>query len=227
MLLSGLNHLHENGIIHRDLKPSNLLIDWSGRLKLADFGQARCVDCKNAADTNVINEQPLSNDVCTRWYRAPELLWGSTSYSYQVDIWSSGCILAEMIQHWPLFKGDTDIEQLSLIVQSLGNPEPGEYTNNLPDYSKIQFIKIDSKSTSPLPEWLKLFNKKNNEIVSNEALDLISNIVCYTGRWTTKQLLTHNYFQSFSSDPSKMENFFIKPKYVKHLSGPPQEWQKH
>ncbi|OTF74611.1 hypothetical protein BLA29_008802, partial [Euroglyphus maynei] len=133
MLLNGLDHLHQNGIIHRDLKPSNILIDWNGRLKLADFGQARSIDfCGENSD------QEFSNDVCTRWYRAPELLWGSTHYGYEVDLWSSGCILAEMIQKYPLFRGETDIEQLSLIVRSLGNPKPGEWTKNLPDFNKIQ-----------------------------------------------------------------------------------------
>ncbi|KAH7646033.1 Cyclin-dependent kinase 20 [Dermatophagoides farinae] len=232
MLINGLDHLHRNGIIHRDLKPSNILIDWNGQLKLADFGQARAIDfIKEDSD------QEFSNDVCTRWYRAPELLWGSTHYGSEVDLWSSGCILAEMIQKYPLFHGETDIEQLSLIVRSLGNPESGEWTKNLPDFTKIQFVQVDSFDTvveTELPGWLEKFSEKNGiELYGSDSrltLDLISKIIRYGERCTTNDLLQHEYFHSHDftkeQEYDTEEKFLIKPKFIEHLSGPPPDIKK-
>ncbi|XP_027197068.2 uncharacterized protein LOC113791485 [Dermatophagoides pteronyssinus] len=225
MLLNGLDHLHRNGIIHRDLKPSNLLIDWNGRLKLADFGQARSIDCFGENSDRI----EYSNDVCTRWYRSPELLWGSIHYGFEVDIWSSGCILIEMIQKYPLFRGETDIEQLSLIVRSLGNPEPSEWTKNLPDFNKIQFVQIDSFDMAVdtgLPGWLEKFSEKTGIESyglsdSRLTLDLISKVIRYNERWTTQNLLKHEYFTKNKQNCFEEEKFLIKPKFIEHLSGPP------
>lgn len=114
MILRGVAACHSRSIMHRDIKPSNVLIDASGVLKLGDFGQA-CVYC----DTNA----PYSNQVATRWYRAPELLFGSRSYDLSVDMWSVGCIFGELLNHCPLFPGENDIDQLVRIFQLLGTPD--------------------------------------------------------------------------------------------------------
>ncbi|KAG5067251.1 hypothetical protein JHK86_010982 [Glycine max] len=97
-LLSGLQHCHEKGIMHRDIKASNLLIDRNGVLKIADFGLA----------TSIEAEGPLTNRVVTLWYRAPELLLGSTDYGYSIDLWSAGCLLAEMFVGRPIMPGRTE-----------------------------------------------------------------------------------------------------------------------
>ncbi|KAF0932703.1 hypothetical protein E2562_011998 [Oryza meyeriana var. granulata] len=117
-LLSGLQHCHERGILHRDIKGSNLLIDRHGVLKIGDFGLA------NYYGPN--RRRPLTSRVVTLWYRAPELLLGSTDYGVGIDLWSAGCLLAEMFSGKPLMPGRTEIEQLSRIFSLCGSP-PDDY----------------------------------------------------------------------------------------------------
>lgn len=101
-LLSGLQHCHENGILHRDIKPSNLLIDKNGVLKIADFGLANFFPPKQ--------KRPLTSRVVTLWYRAPELLLGSTDYGVGIDLWSAGCLLGEMFVGRPIMPGRTEVK---------------------------------------------------------------------------------------------------------------------
>ncbi|XP_068321938.1 probable serine/threonine-protein kinase At1g54610 [Pyrus communis] len=121
-LLSGLQHCHERGIIHRDIKGSNLLIDKSGMLKIADFGLANYYVQSP--------KRPLTNRVVTLWYRAPELLLGSTDYGVGIDLWSAGCVLAEMFTGRPLLPGRTEVEQLHRIFRLCGTPSE-EYWKRL------------------------------------------------------------------------------------------------
>ncbi|KAJ8544093.1 hypothetical protein K7X08_028604 [Anisodus acutangulus] len=113
-LLSGLLHCHERGILHRDIKGSNLLIDKNGMLKIADFGLANFYQTKT--------KRPLTSRVVTLWYRAPELLLGSTDYSVGIDLWSAGCLLAEMFVGRPIMPGRNEIEQLHKIFKLCGSP---------------------------------------------------------------------------------------------------------
>ncbi|XP_059309990.1 probable serine/threonine-protein kinase At1g54610 [Lycium ferocissimum] len=117
-LLSGLLHCHERGILHRDIKGSNLLIDKNGVLKIADFGLANFYQTKT--------KRPLTSRVVTLWYRAPELLFGSTDYSVGIDLWSAGCLLAEMFVGRPIMPGRNEVEQLHKIFKLCGSP-PEEY----------------------------------------------------------------------------------------------------
>jgi cell cycle related kinase len=132
MLLKGVYHCHSKNIIHRDLKPSNLLLSKSGVLKLADFGQSRIHNNRTELRT-------YTHQVATRWYRAPELLFGSTAYDYCVDMWSVGVILAELVNLTPFFPGENDIHQIYRHVQILGNPTEWPQAKYLPDYNKISF----------------------------------------------------------------------------------------
>lgn len=98
-ILEGLCYLHKVGLVHRDLKPSNILIDETNNLVISDFGQ-----CRPYKTTQ------MSVDVGTRWYKAPEIIYGARKYDSAVDIWSAGCILAELLDTTPLFTGFNDLD---------------------------------------------------------------------------------------------------------------------
>lgn len=134
-LLQGIAFCHENRVLHRDLKPQNLLINNKGQLKLADFGLARAFG---------IPVNTFSNEVVTLWYRAPDVLLGSRTYNTSIDIWSAGCIMAEMYTGRPLFPGTTNEDQLQKIFRIMGTPSerswPGisqfpEYKSNFHVYA--------------------------------------------------------------------------------------------
>lgn len=177
-LLSGVSYCHSKKIIHRDLKTANLLIDYEGRLKIADFGLARAFS---------IPIRPYTKEVLTLWYRSPEILLGCLEYNTSVDIWSIGCIFAEMYLKKPIFQGDYDIDQLYKIFQIMGTPSPKNWSDvtSLPYYKKT------------FPQW----NPKNlKEIIPNMsdlALDLLSRLLVYdpNQRLTAKQALNHPFFK--------------------------------
>jgi serine/threonine protein kinase len=111
-LLSAVVHLHSKWIVHRDIKLSNLLYNSKGQLKLADFGLARTLSHPAPA--------ALTQTVVTLWYRAPEVLLGTTVYSFPIDIWSVGCILGELLLNQPLLPGNSELDQLKWIFHLLG-----------------------------------------------------------------------------------------------------------
>lgn len=116
-LLEGIRICHVHQVIHRDLKPQNVLVSRDGRLQIADFGLARALALPTRKD--------LTQQVVTLWYRAPELLLGETRYSYAVDIWAAGVIMAELVLKRPLLPGDSEIDQLHKTFQvGCGFPSP-------------------------------------------------------------------------------------------------------
>lgn len=159
-LLNGLAYCHANRILHRDLKPQNLLIDKRGFLKLADFGLARAFG---------IPVRHYTHEVVTLWYRAPEILLGARRYSTAVDIWSAGCIFAEMILRMPLFPGDSEIDELYKIFRALGTPNEQIWKDvcSLPDY----------KTT--FPNWPVRHIRETVPFSDELGLDLLSKMLVY------------------------------------------------
>ncbi|KAH8850888.1 Cyclin-dependent kinase 20 [Schistosoma japonicum] len=183
MILKGVEVMHSNGIMHRDLKPANLLISSKGVLKIADFGLARVFENNN--------ERLYSHQVATRWYRAPELLYGAKKYTNSVDLWAIGCIFGELLNSSPLFPGENDIEQLWFVVRVLGTPSEDVWpeVKELPDYNKISFNLCE---TIPFEEVLP--------DGSVEAINLIRKFLVYPPhqRITASEALKDPYF---TTDP--------------------------
>jgi serine/threonine protein kinase len=178
-LLRALAYLHNLQIVHRDIKPSNCLIDGDGCVKLSDFGLAR-----------VLSHQPMTHEVVTRWYRAPELLFGSRHYNTSIDIWSAGCVMAELLSGCGdsvLFSGDGDIDQISRIFGVLGTPTPSRWPQHesLPDWGKIIF------SPAPGTGLGQLFPDADEA-----SLDLLNQLLCLdpSQRLTASEALRHRWF---------------------------------
>ena len=158
MILQAILYCHDHNIIHRDIKPTNLLLSSYGTIKLGDFGLARI--CNN---NNNKTELSMSHQVATRWYRAPELLFASRKYTFTMDIWAVGVVIAEMINLTPLFPGINDIDQLYRVFQGLGTPNSNNSNNwplvdQLPDYEKVSF-----PSMTPLRPCVLLPNATKQE----------------------------------------------------------------
>ncbi|KAJ0173641.1 hypothetical protein K1T71_010790 [Dendrolimus kikuchii] len=190
MLLKGTRYMHAHYVMHRDLKPANLLINHEGILKIADLGLARLYWPNGG--------RPYSHQVATRWYRAPELLYGARYYTEKVDLWAVGCIIAEMITKQPLFAGESDIEQLAIVLQHLGTPTeliwPGH--TELPDFHKITF-----PESEPTP-WNELLSD-----VDPDAIHLVKSFIMYdaNNRIPAKEALRHVWFQN-APPPALLED---------------------
>lgn len=137
-LLLGLNHIHMAGVVHRDLKPHNILLNKDCELRICDFGLARHLAVANATEEE--DQRLLTMYVTTRWYRAPELLCLNETYTTAVDMWSAGCILAEMLGRKALFPGRDYLDQIRLIIEVLGTPSESEL-NTLQNQRAVQYIR--------------------------------------------------------------------------------------
>jgi glycogen synthase kinase 3 beta len=188
-LMRSLAYIHSRGICHRDIKPQNLLINGeTGVLKLCDFGSAK----------QLIAGEPNVAYICSRYYRAPELIFGATNYTTSIDVWSAGCVMAEMIRGQPLFPGSSGIDQLVEIIKILGTPSPDEIKTMNPSYVDHAFPTIKSVPFS------RVFRSK----ASPEAIDLISKLLVYTpaDRLTPLQAMAHPFFDELRQPETTVPN---------------------
>ncbi|KAI8487709.1 Cyclin-dependent kinase 11B [Branchiostoma belcheri] len=179
-LLYAVQYLHDNAILHRDIKTENLLVNFNGILKVTDFGLAR---------TFRKGDKHLSPVVVTLWYRAPELLLGSETYSTPVDLWSVGCVFAELLIGKPFWDGESEIDQLHQIFSDLGTPSEKIW----PGYSRLPFLK-----TCILPEFpYNRLRRRLGWTLTELGLHLLNWFLTYSParRVTAVQALQHWYFQ--------------------------------
>ncbi|KAJ2999011.1 TFIIH complex serine/threonine-protein kinase subunit kin28 [Globomyces sp. JEL0801] len=171
-----------------DLKPNNLLLAHDGTLKIADFGLARLYGDPS---------HTMTSQVVTRWYRSPELLLGAKHYGGSVDVWSCGCIFAELMLRTPYFAAETDIGQLKTIMNARGTPTEKDWPGMklLPDYFEFQVVKA-----TPLRS---IFSA-----AGQDALELLDTMLAYDPlkRPTSEMILDHYYFKNIPrpTNPSKL-----------------------
>ncbi|KAJ4884016.1 Protein kinase superfamily protein [Raphanus sativus] len=193
-LLEGVKYLHDNWVLHRDLKTSNLLLNNRGELKICDFGLARQYGSPL---------KPYTHLVVTLWYRAPELLLGAKQYSTAIDMWSLGCIMAELLAKAPLFNGKTEFDQLDKIFRVLGTPNESIW----PGFSKLPGVKVNF-----VKHQYNLLRKKfpatsftGSPVLSDAGFDLLNKLLTYDPerRITVDAALKHEWFSEVPLPKSK------------------------
>jgi mitogen-activated protein kinase 15 len=185
-VLKCLKYMHSCNLLHRDLKPSNLLLNSECHMKVADFGLARSLDTRDP------DQVPLLTDyVATRWYRAPEILLGSNKYTKGVDMWSLGCILAELLLGKPVFPGTSTLNQLDRVMELTGRPTPDDIEAI---QSPLAMTMLESLPPTKSKRLRDMF-----PTASDDALDLLKNLMHFNPnkRLSAEQALKHPYVAQF------------------------------
>jgi len=190
-------YIHAVGICHRDIKPQNLLVD--GRthaLKLCDFGSAK----------RLVKGEPNVAYICSRYYRAPELIFGATDYTTVIDIWSTACVTAELVLGQPIFPGESGVDQLVEIIKVLGTPTRDELMAMNPNYTEFKFPQI-----KPHP-WTKVFRSRT----SPETIDYISKLLVYDPKTRPSglQCCTHCLFDDLRDQMTRISTSKPLPDHL-------------
>lgn len=187
-LCRSLIYIHSMGICHRDIKPQNILVDPTKHiLKLCDFGSAK----------KLSREEPNISYICSRYYRAPELIFGSTHYTTAVDVWSVGCVFAELLLGQPIFPGATGVDQLVEIIKVLGTPTDAQIKAMNQNYTEFKFPEIQRHP------WEDIFPKLDDNL-----LDILSKMLEYvpTKRIDPLTALSHPYFDELREPDTTLPN---------------------
>ena len=190
-----LAYIHSKGILHRDIKPQNVLIDSStNQIYISDFGSAK--KCEG--------EEKNVSYICSRYYRAPELIFSNTDYDSSIDIWSFGCVIAEMFLGKPLFQGDNSVDQLLQIIKILGTPDSEQlsFLNKNNTMNSYQFPIVKPITLS------KLLNGK-----PKEAINLLQKILVYEPhrRLSAYEIMAHPFFDELRNQDISQNGKFMIP----------------
>lgn len=189
--LRGVKMLHGSNVIHRDLKPSNLLINSNCDLKICDFGLARILE-EGGSNEKEQQAGMMTEYVATRWYRAPEVMLTAAKYSRAMDVWSVGCILAELFRGAPLFPGRDYRHQLLLVFSVIGTPRGREL--ECVESSRARDYIASLPQHRPTEDWSVLFPK-----ASESGIDLLKRMLVFDPRQriTAAEALAHPYLAAY------------------------------
>ncbi|KAF8561624.1 hypothetical protein P879_04111 [Paragonimus westermani] len=181
-IFRGLKYMHSAGLIHRDLKPVNIAVNEDCELKILDFGLARQ------------SQDEMSGYIATRWYRAPEVMLKWRHYNELVDIWSVGCIMAELRLRHPLFAGQTPIDQIRRIMSLLGKPDEECMSQITSDGARSFIDQLPASKPADLHQYFSAF--------PDDGIDLLKNLLHLNPdkRFTAAQALAHPYFQNYHDE---------------------------
>jgi len=210
-----LMYMHSADLVHRDMKPSNLLLNSECLMKVADFGLARSL-LEGTNSAGDVTKPVLTDYVATRWYRAPEILLGSTQYGKAVDMWSLGCIFGEMLISKPVFPGNSTLNQLEKICEVIGKPTVAEIKEINSPFAATMLDSISDPKV--VVGWQQTLSKAPNTAVASspqfaDALDILDQLMQFdpTRRMMASSGLQHPYCKQFHDPDSEKDSVAKKP----------------
>ncbi|CAG9324479.1 unnamed protein product [Blepharisma stoltei] len=188
-IMRALAYIHAMGVCHRDIKPQNVLVDTNfHRIKLCDFGSAK----------KLVKGEPNVSYICSRYYRAPELIFGATDYTPAIDVWSAGAVVGELLLGQPLFPGESGVDQLVEIIKILGTPTREQIRDMNPNYTENHFPQIRQHP------WNRVFKSRTPQ----DAIDFVSTLLVYSPnlRPTALESLQHPFFDQLRDEATRLPN---------------------